>query len=135
MFRSKCAAQRQIQPSAGRRVLDAEEPSPGIASFADPDLYRVGDDLIEDAERLQHAQAILPDIDGSPENTDVAALLVDVYLPALLQQGEARRQASNTSSDYGCTSPCLWPLPVNLTFDCEDYIGRLERRSAVVAAR
>src|SRR5512132_1051611 len=95
--RQQRTAQRKIKAAAGCRVLDTEQFPVSIAPFAHAHLNGVGDHAIENTQRFKYAQAVLPNIDGSSEDADLAALLVDPNVPAFFQKSETGGQSANSS--------------------------------------
>ncbi len=56
------------------------------------------DDRIEDAERVEHAQPVLPDVDPGTEDAQLAVLLVDAHAPALAGKGEPGGEAGDAAA-------------------------------------
>ena len=50
------------------------------------------------AERIEHAQPVLPDIDAGAEDAQIVILLVDTDLPALAREGEASAQPGDAAA-------------------------------------
>src|SRR6266446_9765482 len=72
---------------AGEAAL-REDAAVVIALFMPRGGYRSGNHRVEHPERVQHPQAVFPDIDPGAEDAQVAVLLVHPDPPALAREGK-----------------------------------------------
>ena len=75
-----------------------------VARLVNHGLMRARDDIVIGADRLEHAQPILPDKDAGAERTQLRACLVDTHRPAALGKRNGSGESRETSArDFSVT--------------------------------
>jgi len=85
-------ARRDDEPVGGPGVAAPQHRVGVVDDLPGGDMGAVADGLVEDAERLERGQAVLPQPDPGAEHPQVAAALVDAHAPAALGQRGPREQ-------------------------------------------
>src|SRR6266850_3393495 len=80
-------------------MVDREEAVVLVAGLAQPRARAVADRVLAGAERLEHAQAVLVDVDAGPGGAQALGALVQAHAPAALRERAGCGQPCETAAD------------------------------------
>src|SRR5207247_10189362 len=104
-----------------------EEASVLVAGPAPPRARAVADRVLGGAERLEHAQAVLVDVDAGAGGAQAVGALVHPHTPAALRERAGGGQACETAAD---NLRAALHVPQNRSMDLEQRIARFPRRQS-----